>query len=296
MPRRTSTTTSTTDAVFHDAYADVLATRWPAEAESATVDTPFGSAHVISYGRPDAPPLVLLPGGGATATAWFATAAALGTTHRVHAVDTIGEPGRSTAAPGRPVTAIADQLAWLDHVLDGATDGSHPVALAGHSYGAWTALHYALHAPERLRALALLDPTNCFTGYAPGFLLRALPVLLRPSPARNRAWLHWETRNAALDPAWVELYAAGATFPSAKPLTGPRPDAAGIRVPTFVALAADSRAHDPRKVARAAEALVPDVRTTFVPGTTHYSLAVAPPPQLLADLADFLTDRPATSG
>ncbi|MGA4540542.1 alpha/beta fold hydrolase [Uniformispora flossi] len=295
MPR----SNSTTDTAFHRAYSAVLAARWPAEAESAVVDTPYGTTHVISHGPPDAPPLVLLPGGGATAAVWFATATALGAAHRVHAVDTVGEPGRSIAASDRPIARIADQLAWLDQVLEALTGTAQPVALAGHSYGAWSALHYALHAPERLRALALVDPTNCFTGFAPRFLLRAVPVLLRPSPARNRAWLHWETHGAELDPAWVDLYAEGATFPSAKPLTGPRPRAEAlraIRVPTLVALAAESRAHDSRKVARAAEGLIPGLRTTLVPDATHYTIGVDPPARLLADLADFLAPRPTTRG
>lgn len=290
---------STSNNAFHRAYTTVLDTRWPAGAESAVVDTSYGPTHVISHGPPEAPPLVLLPGGGATATVWFATAAALGTAHRVHAVDTVGEPGRSTPASDRPVARIADQLAWLDQVLEALAGTAQGVALAGHSYGAWSALHYALHAPERLRALVLVDPTNCFTAFAPSFLLRALPVLLRPSPARNRAWLRWETRGAELDPAWVDLYAEGATFPSAKPLTGPRPGAEAlrtIRVPTLVALAADSRAHDSRKVARAADDLIPGVRTTLVPDSTHYTLGVEPPARLLADLADFLGPRPTTAG
>nr|WP_241518577.1 alpha/beta hydrolase [Streptomyces sp. CB03238] len=215
-----------TDA-FLAAYDAVLA-QWPEGTGQSTVPTPYGSTHVNSHGPRDAPPVVLLHGGGATSTVWYATTAELGRTHRVHAVDTIGDPGRSVAGPGdRPVRTVTDLMAWLDAVLD--TLGLGSVALCGHSYGAWTGLHYALRSPRRVTRLVLLDPTNCFTGFSPCYLLRALPMLLCPTPARNRSFLEWETRGAPLDPAWLRLDAHTADFPAARPVNGPRPSADALR-------------------------------------------------------------------
>ncbi|OKK08240.1 carboxylesterase [Streptomyces sp. CB03234] len=277
-----------TDA-FLAAYDAVLA-QWPEGTGQSTVPTPYGSTHVNSHGPRNAPPVVLLHGGGATSTVWYATAAELGRTHRVHAVDTIGDPGRSVAGPGdRPVRTVADLMAWLDAVLDGL--GLDSAAVCGHSYGAWTGLHYALRSPRRVTRLVLLDPTNCFAGFSPRYLLRALPMLLRPTPARNRLFLEWETRGVPLDPAWLRLDAHTAGFPAARPVNGPRPSADALRtldVPTLVLLAERSRAHDVRKVAAAARDL-PAVRTEILPGATHHALPLASPPGTDRRIADFLT-------
>src|SRR5690242_634846 len=165
---------------FLAAYDKVMA-KWPAEREALTVPTPFGTAYVNACGPREGPALVLLPGGGgATSASWYAQAAELARTHRVLAVDLIGAPGRGTEAGDRHPRTVADLVAWLEAVLDGLGVGE--TAVAAHSYGAFVALHHALHAPARVRRLALLDPTQCFAGYRPAYLLHALPMLLRPSP------------------------------------------------------------------------------------------------------------------
>lgn len=179
---------------FHDAYDKVMA-KWPAGTESVTVPTPFGATHVHLTGPADGRPLVLLPGGGAaTSACWYAQAAELSRTHRVHAVDLIGAPGRSTPAGDRHPRTVADLAGWLDALLDGL--GIAETDLGGHSYGAWIALHHTLHAPGRVRRLFLLDPTQCFAGFKAAYLLRALPMLLRPTPRRVRAFLEWEIGRA----------------------------------------------------------------------------------------------------
>ncbi|MFF8912693.1 alpha/beta fold hydrolase [Streptomyces sp. NPDC015032] len=188
----------------------------------------------------------------------------------------------------------AVSLSSLDTVLDGL--GADGGVLCGHSYGAWIALHHALHArPHRVRKLILLDPAQCFAGFRPGCLLRALPMLLRPGAARTRIFLGWETGGAALDPAWLRLRCAAAGFPSARPVTGPRPAPealSGLDVPTLILTAGDSRAHDPARVAATAARLLPHARTATIPGATHHSLPLHEPAatELNRRIEDFLTD------
>jgi pimeloyl-ACP methyl ester carboxylesterase len=287
---------------FLAAYDKVMA-KWPAEREAVTVPTPFGTTYVNVCGPREGPALVLLPGGGgATSASWYAQAAGLARTHRVHAVDLIGAPGRGTEAGDRHPRTVADLVAWLDAVLDGL--GLAETALAGHSYGAWIALHHALHAPTRVRRLALLDPTGCFAGYRPAYLLHALPMLLRPTPARVRAFLRWETGMGApparaksrvgetLDPDWFRLQEAAAGFPSvSKPVTGPRPapDALrGLNMPVLLLLAGSSRIHDTYRVAARAGALLPRVETVDLPGVSHHALPQAAPVELGRRLTEFL--------
>lgn len=270
------------------AYEAVLAARWPASTERAEIRTPYGTTHVNSVGAADAPPVVLLHGGGTTSTVWSGTARALGTAYRVHAVDTVGDAGRSVAGE-RAIRKLGDQMAWLDAVLDGL--GTSRVSLCGHSYGAWSALHYAAYAPGRVRALVLVDPTNCFTGFSRRYLLRALPMLLRPTVRRRRAFLGWETGHAALDETWLRLYDRAAAFPAARPLTGPRPGPEALRalrLPVLLFLAERSRAHDIGRVAASAAALVPQVETAVLPGATHHTLPLAAPPEMDARIGEFL--------
>ncbi|GAB3134447.1 alpha/beta fold hydrolase [Microbispora hainanensis] len=280
------------DGGFLEAYDAVLAARWPASTETAEIRTPYGTTRVNSVGPAGAPPVVLLRGGGTTSTVWSGTATALGTAYRVHAVDTVGDAGRSVAGE-RPIRKLGDQMAWLDAVLDGL--GTSRVSLCGHSYGAWSALHYALHnaghAPGRVRAVVLIDPTGCFAGFSRRYLLRALPMLLRPTVRRRRAFLGWETGHAALDETWLRLYDRAASFPAARPLTGPRPAPEALRalrLPVLLLLAERSRAHDIGRVAASAAALLPRVETAVLPGATHHTLPLAAPPEMDARIGEFL--------
>ncbi|MET7547295.1 alpha/beta hydrolase [Streptomyces sp. NPDC005078] len=276
---------------FLTAYDEVLAVRWPAGTTHSEALTPYGTTRVNSYGPEDAPPLMLLAGGGSTSTVWYAQAAHLGRSHRVHAVDLMGDPGRSVVGE-RPIRTVPDLTAWLDAVLDALNIASP--ALCGHSYGAWIALHYALHAPDRVRKLILVDPTRCFAGYRPGYLLHALPMLLRPNARRTRAFMSWETSGAPLDPVWLHMRDAAAGFPSARPVTGPRPGPealAALNVPTLLLLAENSRAHDIAAVAAAAARLLPHARTATIPGATHHTLPLHAPDaaELNRGMEEFLS-------
>jgi pimeloyl-ACP methyl ester carboxylesterase len=271
----------TIDDEFAQAYAKVLG-QWPG-AEVTDLPSAYGTTRVLSCGPADAPPLVLLPGGGATATVWFANAAALSRVARVHALDLPGNAGYT-----RVSTPDAAALGgWLDSVLDAL--GGGPVDLAGHSYGGWLALTYALHAPARVRRLALLDPTQCFAGFRPGYLLHALPLLVRPSRARAAGLLRWETGGRPLDPAWAALQAVGTDLPSTgKLVTGPKPRVRDLDVPTLLLLAGRSRTHDIAKVERNARASLPNLTVTVLPSASHHSLPVDPAAEVDRALLDFL--------
>ncbi|MFE2329538.1 alpha/beta fold hydrolase [Streptomyces sp. NPDC059385] len=278
---------------FRAAYEGVLG-RWPGPVEGVESATPYGVTRVNSCGPAGAPPVVLLPGGGATSTVWGACAAGLVDHHRVHAVDLVGEPGLSVPAPGRAIRCVGDLVGWLDAVLDGLAppgpDGSGgpggPVTLVGHSYGAWIAAHYAAARPHRIGRLVLVDPTQVFTGLRPGYVLRALPMVLRPTPRRIRSFLAWETGGAVLDEDWLRLQDEVAGFPVVRPVTGPRPEPAGLReLPVRVLFAERARCHDAARAARAARAALPGARVDVLPGVSHHALPLTAPGELALALA-----------
>ncbi|PBC76696.1 pimeloyl-ACP methyl ester carboxylesterase [Streptomyces sp. TLI_235] len=275
-----------------DAAYEALLARWPAGTAELDVPTPYGTTRVHACGPADAPPLLLLPGGGATGAVWYGAAAALGGQHRVLAVDLPGDPGRSAAA--RPLRTADDLTAWLDALLDGL--GAERADLCGHSYGGLLALAYAVRRPRRIGRLALLDPTQCFAGFRAGYLLHALPMLLRPTRGRALAFLARETGGTA-DPGCAEVFALGACLPDrARPVRLRRPDAAAVRCPVLVLTAGRSGAHDPRKVAGAARRALPQVEVAVLEGATHHGLPAVGAPDLNARLAAFLGRGQAAFG
>ena len=252
------------------AYDAVLA-QWPVTGQSLDLDSQFGITHLQASGPEDAPSMILLSGGGATSTVWFNNVEALSRDHRVYALDTMGDVGCSIPG-GRPIDRPDLQLAWMDSVLDGL--GLLGVCLVGHSYGAQIALSYALHAPHRVRSLVLLDPTGCFSGMSPGYLLRAAPVLIRPSAERLARLIHWETQGAELNPAWLELLGLGAEIPKVRPIVQ-RPNReklAASTVPTLILLAEHSRVLNIAKVARSAREMMPRAVIGTVPGVSHHGM------------------------
>jgi pimeloyl-ACP methyl ester carboxylesterase len=274
-------------AEFARAYQDAV-DHWPVPVTAVDVPTGYGTTHLLVCGEQAAPAALLLPGGGATATAWRDVAAGLSSSHRVIAADPIGQPGLSIPADP-PIKTAGDLAGWLDQVLDSLAITR--AALIGHSYGAWIALRYALHAPGRVSRLVLLDPTDTLAPLSLRYRLHAIALLARPSGQRMRRFLAWETRGRPLDPAWLAVVTAGQNLGRAR-IVLPRPlrpgQLAGLHMPALVVAAARSRAHDPRRIIRRAQDRLPDVTTAILPDATHHSIPVADAPGLLHHIQPFL--------
>jgi pimeloyl-ACP methyl ester carboxylesterase len=275
------------EASFFAAY-DAVLQQWPGKVHSVDVPTPYGSTRVQICGREDGAPLVLLPGGGATSVAWFANIGDLARTHRVYAVDVMGDIGRSVH-DGAPLRGAGDLMAWLDALFDELSlEGAD---LCGHSYGAWIALTYALHTPHRLGRLALLDPTNCFAGMSFRYLVHALPTLLKPTSERLRAFYRWETGRTPEDPLWQAFLDSAATARRSKVVAMRRPRPQDLRtctLPTLVLLAERSRAHEVQRVAAGARRLLPEARVAILPNASHHSIPTEQPADLNRLLTQFL--------
>lgn len=275
-------------AAFLDGYRSLL-TRWPAGTRAVDVETSFGRTRVQVCGADDGAPVVLLHGDGATSTVWFANAGALGRSHRMFAPDKPGGPGLSVVDRGHPMRRPADVMGWVGELLDGL--GLARASLVGHSYGGWIALCYALEAPHRVERLVLLDPTDCFAGLRIGYRLRAVPLFVRPSAARMRAFLAWEASGRNLHQPWAEVMAAGAEYRGSKVVMPRRPSAEALRratTPTLVLLAGDSKAHDVRRVEQRARSLMPSAEVHVVPGVSHHAMPIGRAEELNRELTRFL--------
>jgi pimeloyl-ACP methyl ester carboxylesterase len=139
----------------------------------------------LEAGPPDAPPVVLLHGLGATNASLLPCLADLARDHRVLAPDL---PGFGSSAAPRVAYSFPWFAAWLDDFQ--RVVGARPAVLLGNSLGGRIALEGGLAHPRSVRALALLTPSPAFRR------LRALVPMVRllrrevgrvPFPVSHRA-------------------------------------------------------------------------------------------------------------
>ena len=274
---------------FLGAYDRAVAT-WPAPPEQVDVPTRYGTTHVLSSGAGSATPIVLLPGIAVSAASWFANAAALGAARPVHAIDTIGDVGRSVQTV--PVRDGADLASWLDDVLDAL--GAERVHLVGLSYGGWLALNQARRSPGRLASVTSVDPVGSIGGANIAFLARIVPDALLAAVAKSdRALLRLLTRfNNGMQPEEPLL---GLSVAGLRTFVGklPRPkrlrddDLRAIRVPTLVLLCARSPVNNAARAARRARDLIAGAQCEIVAGAGHM-LPVEQPEVFAARVLEFV--------
>ena len=101
------------------------------------------------------PGVVCFHSNASTSSQWTALMERLAPDFHVFAVDSYGA-GKSPEWPSDRVISLRDEVVLVEPVL--ASAGT-PLILVGHSYGAAVALIAALDRPERVRGLALYEPT-----------------------------------------------------------------------------------------------------------------------------------------
>jgi pimeloyl-ACP methyl ester carboxylesterase len=150
--------------------------------------------HVEELG--EGPPVIMLHGLlVGNMTTWYWTAAPeLAKSHRVILFDLRGHGLSQRAAKGYDVGRMTSDLESL--VLR-MTD--EPISMVGHSYGAVIALTFALHHPNRVKKLALVEaplPPSSLTELD-GFLGAGRDVMLDALPAELRATVAARGRQGA---------------------------------------------------------------------------------------------------
>jgi pimeloyl-ACP methyl ester carboxylesterase len=139
------------------AIYDEALRQWPVPFETFFVETRYGKTHVIASGDPASPPLVMTHPAAVGAFVWSSIITPLSEKHRVYALDTIGDVGRSDLVdPDRYPNRGRDYSAWLDDVYE-KLEITHADVVAG-SMGGWIAMNHAIYAPTCVRRLVLLGP------------------------------------------------------------------------------------------------------------------------------------------
>ncbi|MFD3401260.1 alpha/beta fold hydrolase [Kribbella sp. NPDC058693] len=107
--------------------------------------------HVVHSGRPEAAPLLLIHGSGASGACWAPMVPALAERHHVVTIDL---PGLGHSAP---VTSydIPAQAARVAAMIDALELG--PLTVVGHSSGGYVATSLAEQRPELVKSMVLLS-------------------------------------------------------------------------------------------------------------------------------------------
>jgi pimeloyl-ACP methyl ester carboxylesterase len=285
--------TFTSDAArerFAAAYREALA-ELPEPDAVEDVDTSFGTVRGYRFGPPGDVPLVLLPGKSASAPMWQPNLPGLRRIAPLVALDLLGEPGRSVQR--RPILDRADQAAWLAETF--AALGLPAAHLLGVSFGGWSAVNLAIHRPDLVRSLSVLDPANTFGRIGPKAVLFSLGMLaVMPGAVRDRS-LRWLSGGApAQDSAVGRLIDTGMTgFRPTVPAPQYPTDAELRRItaPALVVIAGRSIIHNPTRAARRAR-LLPNARVELWPAASH-ALTGEFPDRIAERVAALLDSLPA---
>jgi pimeloyl-ACP methyl ester carboxylesterase len=274
---------------------DAWGAEWPLPAEERMVGTRYGATFARGSGPADAPVVVLLPGARSTSLRWAANVGALAATHRVWAIDSIADFGRSV--PSCPLRSAEDFVAWLDE-LGTALSPARPFALAGVSYGGWIAARYALARRERLSALILIAPAGVLLPPRAAFIARALLCLL-PLRCFTRSFSRWllhelatgdAASRARLERSVEQTHLALRSFRPRRPLApSPLTDAELRRLPacTLFLSGTHDRMSDAVAAAARLRSVAPDVRIELISGAGH-DVATARAEQVDALLLEHL--------
>ena len=262
-------------AKYVAAYEDMFEL-WKVPHESMDVKTSYGLTHINVSGPRDGNPLVLLHGAGLTSTVWFTNIAELSAHHRVYAVDTIADAGKSVAE--RLLMKRADYAQWLSEMFDGLNIEKGD--LLGHSYGGWLTLNMALAYPERLRKIVLLAPAASFCPL--GFITKLILFLgeLKFYPPARKVLQVAAARETVLEETFirhmelVNRYCRPAT--SIWPNVYTDAELKQIDHPALLLIGDGEKIYNPRKAIQRAQRWMPDLTAETIPNAGHLLLMDQP--------------------
>lgn len=125
--------------------------------ESLYVSTVIARHHVYRYrGKGILPPLVILHGGADSAGTYLPILLRL--RNHFQEIIAVEFAGHGLSDEPSSTYTFAAHYQSINEVLDSLIDPTEPAIIAGNSLGGLTAMHYAVHAPNRVRGLFLLSP------------------------------------------------------------------------------------------------------------------------------------------
>jgi len=249
-------------------YEDVI-TKWNVPRESLDITTRYGITHINTCGSISNPPMILFPGFGANSAMWYPNVGALSRRFRIYAIDTNGQPGKSISRQKLTASNSADWIAEVLNVLR-----LEKVVIAGISLGGWLTLNFALHKPEQVNCVVLLDPAASLEKMSTSFLQRSfVPIMIHPTRLNLVKYFRWMTQGYDVDPDWGELMLQGILNIRPQPTirAGVFTDSElhSIKVPVLVLIGEHSVIYHPRRAYQRALRLIPNVQAEIIPAASH---------------------------
>ena len=194
-----------------------------------------------------------------------------------------------------PLDNSAAAATWVDQAL-GALQVTR-AHVVGHSFGGWAAMNFAIHHPERVASLGLLDPVQTFSPLRWQIYVKSIPAALRilPQSWRDKALADiggTETIDAN-DPmtqmisVGTEQYVSKRSFPSRFTEAQLRE----LQVPVYAAMAGASAVNDdPDQAVDVAESTLETVDVRVWPNASH-SLPMEQPGAINHELLAFMAQH-----
>ena len=274
---------------------------WPVPCECRTIDTLYGHTFIRVSGPADAPPLVLLPGGGTHSLMWIPNISGLAGHYRTYAVDSILDVGRS--ANTRPIKTGEDLTRWLDELFNALALGSG-IRLMGLSHGGWLAANYAQRYPARIEKLVLLAPAAWILPLRPAMLLSMMLILLPPRRyfirrAYHRSLPDLVASGAAglkiIDEMTEDLALAFRCFGLRRmtkmlpPTVADDETLRSLKVPTLFVIGENEKIYSREKALERLERVAPGIARAVIPGAGH-DMTWLKPDLVNRTVVEFLDD------
>lgn len=275
-------------------FYDKRAKNWPVPSETQVVNTSYGRTFVRVSGPIDAPPLVIVPGGGSSSLMWVPNIESLSKEYRTYALDNIYDWGLSVYS--RPIKNPKDFVKWLNELFD-ALGLENNVNLMGLSYGGWITSQCAFYSPERLNKVVLLAPFATIQSMPLEFLLRMFTSLL-PVDYTTKSLMYWLCEDSIKDKnkrmlvdEWVNDMLMGLKCFKFKLVPTPTvfkdEELKSIKVPALFLVGENEKVYSPQKAVRRLNNLAPHIETEILPNAGH-DLTVAQADMVNEKVLEFL--------
>jgi pimeloyl-ACP methyl ester carboxylesterase len=240
-----------------------------------TIDTRFGSTHLLLFGPEDGPPLMVLHGGNSVNPLGLLSLRSLlvQNRYRIYAPDTIGHPGYS--APHRIPTRGSGYGEWMVDILD--TLQLERVPFIGPSFGGGITVRTATYAPERIEKAVLVVPAGIVRPPMRSMLIDVVWPMLRyrfkPSQENLRRSVLWMSTEP-VDEDFLRLIKAVFQHLHIEPdmfAPATREELAGFIAPTMVIAARNDLLFPGEAVIQRAKEIIPNLVETKLLEGRHLS-------------------------
>jgi pimeloyl-ACP methyl ester carboxylesterase len=258
-------------------FYDEKSKNWPVTSQTKMVETPYGQTFVRISGPDQAPPLVLLHGGGANSLMWIPNIEGLSESYRTYAVDDIYGYGRSLYL--RKMRSGDDIVIWLNELFT-ALELGDSINLVGLSYGGWQASQYALRFANRLDKIVLIAPAATILPLSKEWINRAV-LMIVPHRYFVKSMFFWiledlvkkDEAGKILVENWVdEIFLASKCF-KFKMLVSPtvlvNKELQSLRLPTLFLVGENEKIYSAQKAVQRLNNVAPHLKTEILPNCGH---------------------------